>query len=94
MERRNYSSEFKTEAVKLVENGKSAGEVARDLGLNRELLRRWVAQFGSKPRADGIINPTPDEHAELIRLRRENRILKEERDILKKAVGIFTRELP
>jgi transposase len=93
--RQKYNDEFKQEAVKLAERGDiSVSQVARDLGVNAEMLRRWVRQFGSKPKADGTRNATPDEHSELIRLRRENRVLKEERDILKKAMGICTRELP
>ena len=95
MKRRQYSSEFKSEAVKLAERGKMLfNDVAADLGINAELLRKCVRQFGTKLKTDGTRNITPDEHSELIRLRREAKILKEERDILKKAMGIFTRELP
>lgn len=93
MKRKQYSNEFKLESVKLSQSSDlSVAQVARDLGVNAELLRRWIRQFGTKP--DGKKCVTPDEHSELVKLRRENRILKEERDILKKAVGIFTRELP
>jgi transposase len=93
VQRKSYSNEFKAEAVKLAECGEvSVAQVARDLGVPYEVLRRWVKEFGTQP--DGKRAITPDEHAELIRLRREYRIVKEERDILKKAIGIFTRELP
>lgn len=93
MKRNLYSNEFKLESVKLAQSGNvSIAQAARDLGVNDELLRRWIRQFGTKPDEKKTI--TPDEHSELIRLRRENRILKEERDILKKAMGICTRELP
>jgi len=66
-------------------------QVARDLDLHETTLRRWMQQYG--PRADGG-RMTPEEHEELIRLRRENKRLTMERDILKKAVGIFSKELP
>jgi transposase len=93
MQRTKYSIEFKTEAVKLAGRGEvSVAQVARDLGVRYELLRRWLKQFGPQPHGKSAV--TPDEHAELIRLRRENRIVKEERDILKKALGIFSKELP
>jgi transposase len=67
-------------------------QVARDLGIRPELLYRWLSKFGPKP--DGSQGVSPDEHDELIRLRRELRRVEEERDILKKAIGIFTKELP
>lgn len=93
MSRQRYSSEYKAEAVRLAEQGqKSAAQVARDLGINVEVLRRWVREFGTKPNGKAAI--TPAEHEELITLRRKLRQVTEERDILKKAIGIFTNELP
>lgn len=93
MKRTKYSNEFKLEAVRLTEQGdQTTVQVAKDLGIRPELLYRWVSQFGTKP--DGSPSISPDEHDELVRLRRENRRLTEERDILKKAIGIFTKELP
>ena len=90
--RRKFTNEFKQEAVILAERGEvSAAQVARDLGLAESVLGRWVKQFGQ--RADGR-RVSPDEHEELIQLRRENKRLTQERDILKKAVGIFSKELP
>ena len=81
MQRKSYCNEFKAEAP---HTGRPGGPY--------EVLRRWVKEFGNQPTGKAAI--TPDEHAELIRLRREYRIVKEERDILKKALGIFTKELP
>lgn len=93
MSRKRYSSEYKAEAVRLAEQGqKSTAQVARDLGVNVEILRRWVREFGIKPNGKAAI--TPGEHEELIALRRKLRQVTEERDILKKAIGIFTKELP
>jgi len=90
--RRKFTNEFKLEAVKLVESsGLPMAQVARDLGVGETALNRWVKQFGQRP--DGT-RVTPDDREELIRLRRENSQLKTERDILKKALGIFSKELP
>lgn len=95
MLRRQYSDEFKAEAVKLAQRGNvPIRQIAEDLGVGVELLRRWVRQFGVNPKDSGSKNISPDEHSELIRLRRELKRVSEERDILKKAMGIFTRELP
>jgi transposase len=93
MVRRKYSDEFKEESVKLAQrSGVPMSQTAKELGVNREMLRRWVRDFGV--RADGSRNMTPEEHSENVRLRRELKRVTEERDILKKAVGIFTKELP
>jgi transposase len=93
MARRVYSDEFKSEAVKLAQRaGVPMSQTAKELGINAELLRRWVKEFGV--RADGGRGMSPEEHTDNVRLRRELRRVTEERDILKKAMGIFTRELP
>jgi transposase len=89
--RRRYTNEFKSEAVKLAERGEApVAQVARDLGLNQTALRRWISLYGERA---GRQRMTPEEHEELIRLRREVRRVTEERDILKKAVSIFSVEL-
>jgi transposase len=91
MKKRRFTNEFKLEAVGLAEKGEApVARVARDLGLHETVLRRWMQQFGQ--RADGT-RMTPEEREELIRLRREVRRVTEERDILKKAVSIFSKEL-
>lgn len=90
--RREFTNEFKLEAVRLAEEGKvPVAQVARELDLHETVLRRWMSHFGK--RADGT-RLTPDEREELIRLRREVKRVTQERDILKKAVGIFSKELP
>ena len=90
-ERRKFTNEFKMEAVKLAERGDTpVAQVARELGLHETTLRRWMALYGKRAGANRL---TPVEHEELIRLRREVRRVTEERDILKKAVSIFSKEL-
>jgi transposase-like protein len=87
------TAEFRSEAVRLVEaGGQSLRQVARDLGLSVETLRRWVQQA----RADAGDGPagalTKDERAELRRLRQEVKTLQMEREILKKAAAFFAKE--
>jgi len=90
--RREFTNEFRVEAVRLAERGDvPVAQVARELDLCESVLGRWIQRYGTRP--DGT-QVTPDEQAELIRLRRENQRLTLERDILKKAVGIFSKELP
>lgn len=86
-----YPREFKAEAVRLYkESGKSLRQIAEDLGVTTNSLREWTRRSeideGSR---EGL---TTDEFEELKRLRRENRILREERDILKKATAFFVKE--
>ena len=92
--KRRFSEEFKLAAVELAERGdKSVLAVSKDLGIHHTVLRDWIGKFGNKKkRPDEVV--TPSEHAELIELRRKVTRLEEEREILKKAMGIFTRELP
>ena len=81
-----YSDEFKQEAIKLVtEQGLRRSQVARDLGVDPQTLRRWLHAAATP---DAPSAPTADA---LARLRRENEQLRIERDILKKVVGIFSR---
>jgi transposase len=90
MDRRKHSNEFKMGAVKLAERGEvPIRQVAKDLGLSESLLHKWINQIGARSNGSRV---TPDEHEELIRLRRELRIVKEERDILKKATVFFAKE--
>lgn len=87
--RKSYTDEFKAEAVSLVVNeGMPAATVARDLGINPSTLGLWL-KAASSERGDGV---SEDERSELQRLRKENRELKMEREILKKATAFFARE--
>jgi transposase len=90
--RRSFDRAFKEEAVRLVtEGGRRVSEVARELGINANQLHRWKRQFTEAgDRAfPGKGRLSPDQE-ELRRLRKENADLREEREILKKAVSIFS----
>ena len=91
MPRSPYSEEFRAEAVRLAkEPGATVRGVAKDLGVSYESLRHWVHQADvDTGRRDGV---TTTEREELTRLRRENRTLRMERDLLKKAAAFFARE--
>jgi transposase len=90
MERKQYSAEFKREAVRLVmDKGLSVAQAARDLGLNENLLGRWKKQLEAQGERAFPGQGQPQDE-ELARLRREVEVLRQERDILKKAVGIFS----
>ena len=86
-----YSQEFKLEAVKLVtDQALTPHKVARDLGVDPQTLRRWLRELASASEQLPAA-AAPGAAAELSRLRREVELLRQERDILKKAIGIFSR---
>ena len=86
-----YPPEFRREAVRLVRSsGKTMRQISADLGVSEPTLRSWVAQEEiDRGEREGL---TTDERAELRRLQRENKVLREEREILKKAAAFFARE--
>lgn len=92
--RRQFSREFKVEAVKLVtERGVSVRQAANDLDVGETVLRRWMRELDGDPQqafpGKGVMKP---EQAEIERLRKEVAKLKMERDILKKAAAFFAKE--
>jgi transposase len=94
VERRKYTEEFKREAVQLMEtSGKPIAELARDLGINDNNLYRWRSLYGwrDQPIANSSVVAM---EAELKRLQREVAVLRQERDILKKAMSIVSRSQP
>ena len=90
--RRQFTEEFKAGAVRLViDEGKTVGAAARDLDLTETALREWVRR-AQADRTKGRTGLTTAERDELARLRKENRELRTERDILKKAAAFFAKE--
>ena len=92
--RKNYSKQFKIDAVKLVtEQGYNVSEAARNLGIHHTSLRHWKKQFETDGNQSfsgkGNMN---SEEKELYRLRKENKRLRMEREILKKAAAFFANE--
>ena len=88
-ERKSYTEEFKREAVRLSESRGNLCAVARDLGISQSLLSKWKLRLTTKPERPfpGKGNP---QDPDLTQALREVARLKEENEILKKAVGIFT----
>jgi transposase len=92
--RRNYTKEFKADAVGLVvEQGYSSAEVGRRLGVSENNINRWVRQYRDKNESTSPDGLTREQlEAELKRLRKENKRLEMEREILKKAAAFFASE--
>ena len=86
-----YAPEYRRQMVELVRAGRTPRELAREFGCSSQAIRNWVRQADRDEgrREDGL---TSVEREELRRLRRENRQLREEREILKKAAAWFARE--
>ncbi len=92
-ERRKYTREFKEQAVGLLEKGEKSGrEIEEDLGIGGGMIYRWRAQLRAERNGTrafpGNGNPRDEE---LARLRRELKVVKEEREILRKALAIFSK---
>jgi transposase len=91
--RRSFTREFKAEIVELCQRGdRSVGQIAKDFDLTETAVRQWVtqAELDAGTRTDGL---TSDERDELARLRRENRRLSEDVEILKRATAFFAKEI-
>ena len=93
---RRYDREFKENAVALVRRGRTVTDVARDLGVSPWSLKRWVdlAEAGAPQSQVGTLDCESGEQRELRRLGQENDYLRRQRDILKKALGIVSAEMP
>lgn len=94
MARRSFSREFKLEAVRLVsDRGTTVAQVARDLDIHENVLRRWLRQYREDPgHAFPGVGQIKPEQAEIAQLKKEVRKLKAERDILKKAAAYFAKD--
>lgn len=95
-EQRTFTREFKVEAVQLAKtSNKPMTQIARDLGIADSTLHHWCKLFSERGEQGeqafpGSGHQTPQEE-EIRHLKRENELLRQERDILKKAIGIFSR---
>jgi transposase len=92
-EQRTFTREFKVEAVQLAKSSeKPLAQIAHDLGIADSTLHHWCKLFSAQGEQafPGSGHQTPQEE-EIRQLKRENEILRQERDILKKAIGIFSR---
>ena len=89
-ERRVFTQEFKREAVRLIEtSGRTIAQISEDLGVGLSTLTRWKRIYRD---ADLSSGPPDDVNQELVRLRKENVILRQEREILKRAATFFAKE--
>lgn len=87
---KKVTDDFRKEAVRLVlSSGRSLTQIAQDLGIGKSTLSTWVSAHRE---ADLLSGPHDDVQKELARLRRENEILRQERDLLKKATAFFAKE--
>ncbi len=87
---KNYTDEFKQEAVRLVESsGRKVADIADDLGVPRSTLNRWTREYRDQ---DLLSGPHNDVEKELARLRKEVTLLHQERELLKKAAAFFAKE--
>jgi transposase len=91
--RRSFTPEFKAEIVDLCQHGdRSVGQVAKDFDLTETAVREWVKQADRDSSASGDDGLTSTERQELAQLRRENRRLREDVEILKRATAFFAKE--
>jgi transposase len=87
---RTFTDEFKREAVRLVRtSGRTIGQIADDLGIGHSTLGKWLSKHRE---AELLAGPHDDTAKELARLRKENEILRTERDLLKKAAAFFAKD--
>lgn len=92
-QQRRFTKEFEEEAVRLVRvSGRTQREIAEDLGIGLSTLVRWIGRSRDRQIDEPGRSGQEDVVAELKRLRRENEILRQERDILKRATAFFARD--
>lgn len=93
--RRNFDAAFKLEVARMIrDQGLSVGQVCRDMNLGETVVRRWVAQLEAEALGQaGPGKPLTAEHLRIRELEAENRQLKQDNELLKKASAFFAREL-
>ena len=92
--KRQYSDEFKKDAIRLMEtSGKKLSEIERELGIPHGLVRNWQKRFKVNPASDKLeLSEVERLKTELREMKRELDVTRMERDILKKTVGIFSKD--
>ena len=92
-ERKHYSEEFKRDALRLLEtSGQGVAEIERELGITHGLLRKWRQRYQVDSHGETLtLSDIEQLKADVRRLQRENAVLREEREILKKTVSIFSK---
>jgi len=93
--KKQYSDDFKKEAIHLLKtSGKTVSQIEQDLGITHGLLHKWQRRFQVNPQSDQLeLSDQEQLKAELRAVKRELEITRMERDILKKTVGIFSKEM-
>lgn len=89
--RRSYDAAFKQDVLKMVESGRSVPDVAQALGVTSSLIYRWIKLAASPSTKQTIASPIPTFDPEKVAMQKKIRELETEREILKKALGIFSR---
>jgi transposase len=91
MEKKQYENDFKVMLVELLESGRTAKELSEEYGINSGIIRRWKREFKAKSGDFSKKRDLSKEEIELKALKKELRDVKMDRDILKKAVSIFSK---
>jgi transposase len=92
VKRRKYDASFKEEVLNMVLNGRPVNEVAQSLGIGENLIYKWKSRSSQQPATVGKGDPAINSENQQALLLRRIRELEQERDILKKALGIFSRQ--
>jgi transposase len=90
--RRKYDAEFKKEVIRMIESGRTVPDVAQSLGIGTNLIYYWIKRTKKKSDMPGVKPDTPFDE-EKVALQKRIKELEQERDILKKALGIFSRPI-
>jgi transposase len=91
--KRKFTPEYKAQVVRMCrEEGRNAAEVGRELGLARTVVSNWVKQASIDEKGGGTGPLTSEERAEYLALKRENKKLRQEREILRHATAFFAKE--
>lgn len=90
--RRKYDADFKKEVIKMIESGRTVPDVAQSLGIGTNLIYYWIKRAKKKREAHGV-EPDISIDGEKMALQKRIKELEQERDILKKALGIFSRPI-